>query len=299
MLDKHFDLKIADFGFSGNIVDRNGRGILLEDYVGTRNYMAPELLNNEKYSGQGVDLFASGIILFIMIAALPPFSAADKNEDQMYKFLAQGNADKFFNQMSIWGKEFESDFKDLFAKVMSYKPQDRLDMDGIKNHPWVVGYTNSEDEINSYFHKRKDTMDASLAGDAEKERRAREIQALHSGSGVYRGREDWEDMIAGWKALEFKEYEDIGLSTQFISEDTLEQGAVLIFIELAEYLEKHDVEFSVTTEYFKMNYKWKYLANKQQVEENKEEKPIYGEIDIKARIEIAVPEQELSEDDDP
>ena len=66
-LDKHFDLKIADFGFSGHVVDRHGRGILLTEKVGTHNYMAPELINNQPYSGQGVDLFASAIIVFIKI----------------------------------------------------------------------------------------------------------------------------------------------------------------------------------------------------------------------------------------
>lgn len=39
--------------------------------------MAPELIANKEYSGQNVDLFASAIIVFIMVAALPPFGEAN------------------------------------------------------------------------------------------------------------------------------------------------------------------------------------------------------------------------------
>jgi len=39
--------------------------------------MAPEIHLSRPYTGPGVDLFASAIILFIMLAGRPPFRKAD------------------------------------------------------------------------------------------------------------------------------------------------------------------------------------------------------------------------------
>ena len=50
--------------------------------------MSPELIRGELYKGQVVDLFAMGVILFVMKAGVPPFmSAAD--DDQIYKLISQ------------------------------------------------------------------------------------------------------------------------------------------------------------------------------------------------------------------
>ena len=43
MLDGQFNVKIAEFGFAAPIEGRNGMGYL-HTYIGTPNYMAPEIL---------------------------------------------------------------------------------------------------------------------------------------------------------------------------------------------------------------------------------------------------------------
>lgn len=67
LLDKNFDLKIADFGFAAPVEGRDGSGYLTTG-LGTFNYMAPEIHNKQAYQGRSIDLFASAIILFIMVA---------------------------------------------------------------------------------------------------------------------------------------------------------------------------------------------------------------------------------------
>ena len=42
--------------------------------------MAPELHQKKQYQGRSVDLFATGIVLFIMVAGHPPFMAAKNND---------------------------------------------------------------------------------------------------------------------------------------------------------------------------------------------------------------------------
>ena len=75
LLDSEFNVKIADFGFAGPIQGRDGSGYL-ESRLGTKAYMAPEILFNEPYQGHVVDLFALGIILFILYSGRSPFRCA-------------------------------------------------------------------------------------------------------------------------------------------------------------------------------------------------------------------------------
>jgi len=65
LFDGNFNLKIADFGFAAPIEGRDGSG-LLKTRLGTESYMAPEIHLRKPYNGEAVDVFASGIILFIM-----------------------------------------------------------------------------------------------------------------------------------------------------------------------------------------------------------------------------------------
>lgn len=94
LIDDEFNLKIADFGFAAPIEGRTGTGELLTK-LGTESYMAPEIHQKLPYQGQTVDLFATGIILFIMISGHPPFTQAMPN-DRFYKFISGNRADVFW-----------------------------------------------------------------------------------------------------------------------------------------------------------------------------------------------------------
>lgn len=73
MLDSEFNLKVADFGFAAPVTGRDGSGFL-HTQLGTQSYMAPEIHLAKPYTGPGVDLFASAIILFVMLSQRPPFN---------------------------------------------------------------------------------------------------------------------------------------------------------------------------------------------------------------------------------
>lgn len=66
LFDADYNLKVADFGFAAPVDGRDGQGYL-RTKLGTESYMAPEINMKRAYSGASVDLFASGIILFIML----------------------------------------------------------------------------------------------------------------------------------------------------------------------------------------------------------------------------------------
>ena len=57
--------------------------------------MAPEIHENRHYMGKEVDLFAVGVILFILYAGHPPFNEATLS-DPYYKRLVEGKSSSFW-----------------------------------------------------------------------------------------------------------------------------------------------------------------------------------------------------------
>ena len=86
LLDKFYDVKIVDFGFACPLEGRDGSGANTST-IGTPGYMAPEILSHQPYQGQMVDLFALGVILFILYSGHPPFSMAN-DDDKYFKLLS-------------------------------------------------------------------------------------------------------------------------------------------------------------------------------------------------------------------
>ena len=94
LLDGDYRIKLADFGFSTFIEGTNGFGEH-QTYLGTRNYMAPEIIENKPYDARSTDLFAAGVVLFQMVFGNLPFYEANR-EDAYYRPLAKNNAARFW-----------------------------------------------------------------------------------------------------------------------------------------------------------------------------------------------------------
>ena len=69
-LGDNVEIKIADFGLM-KIFEGEGAAEALRTRCGTESYMSPELLkdSNESYNGPANDIFAAGVMLFMMISA--------------------------------------------------------------------------------------------------------------------------------------------------------------------------------------------------------------------------------------
>jgi len=74
-LDRNVKVKIADFGLM-KIFDGPNKEAL-KTKCGTLNYMAPELSGQETYEGPPVDIFACGVMLFMMLTSKQPFNEAN------------------------------------------------------------------------------------------------------------------------------------------------------------------------------------------------------------------------------
>jgi len=86
MLDVNWNLKLIDFGLAAPTEGRDGSG-MLKTILGTYGYMAPEQHLGRVYNGEKVDIFALGVILFVMLSMHPPFNASIL-KDQFYVALA-------------------------------------------------------------------------------------------------------------------------------------------------------------------------------------------------------------------
>lgn len=93
LFDKEFKLKVSDFGLSTLLQGHEGDEMLYTK-LGTEGYKPPEM-ELGKYTGVQADLFATGVILFVMYTGTPPFLST-KNTDKIYRLIREKNFAKFW-----------------------------------------------------------------------------------------------------------------------------------------------------------------------------------------------------------
>uniref|UniRef100_A0A3Q3FGJ4 non-specific serine/threonine protein kinase n=1 Tax=Labrus bergylta TaxID=56723 RepID=A0A3Q3FGJ4_9LABR len=72
LLDRHYNLKVCDFGFSKRLMYRHGNMVLSETYCGSWSYAAPEVLRGLPYNPKLSDVWSMGVVLYVFIYALMP-----------------------------------------------------------------------------------------------------------------------------------------------------------------------------------------------------------------------------------
>lgn len=142
--------------------------------------MAPEIHMRKPYIGTSVDLFATGIILFIMFTQHPPFTKAVP-EDPFYRLICANRADLFWKAHSKNkpnGAEFFSDeFKNLITSMLQFDPTHRLSLAEVKAHPWYNGPVATLEDVHAEFTQRievirKENEAKRIAKEQEKANRA-------------------------------------------------------------------------------------------------------------------------------
>jgi serine/threonine protein kinase len=129
LIDEKGDLKIADFGYSQTFLTAdNLEEIYLKTTCGTANYIAPEILRYEEYSGPQVDVWACGVILYAMTSGDLPFSADTDRE--LFKKISSG----YFEMPN----HFSKNLKDLLWGTLRVRGEERLTIKDIKTHPWFT-----------------------------------------------------------------------------------------------------------------------------------------------------------------
>lgn len=166
LMDENCMLKLADFGFTSPMSGKSGGGLMYSS-KGTEGYMAPEIMLGQPYKGDKVDVFAAGVVLFIMVAQRPPFNHAHSS-DKFYKMLVQDPA-KFWAAFAKWvgAGTFSAPLKDLLNRMMAFDPEQRPSVAEIKAHPWMAGPQPSPAEIKMDFLSR--TKSVKMDQEAKRE----------------------------------------------------------------------------------------------------------------------------------
>lgn len=105
-------------------------------YGGTKSYMAPEILERKQYDGRQIDIFAVGVILFIIVVGSFPFQSASKTDDY-YKLLVTGGPSKRRYWKAVRGSDLSDDFKDLLIRMLNNDPAKRPSLEKLENHEWM------------------------------------------------------------------------------------------------------------------------------------------------------------------
>lgn len=111
LLSGDMTLKLCDFTTSQSEKEGNDCGVFF-DKVGSRLYMAPEILAEEPAKGSSADLFAAGVSIFTMTLGVMPFAKEASKEDPLYSFIFQKNLKGYWTA-------FEKFYSDLLRVKVS------------------------------------------------------------------------------------------------------------------------------------------------------------------------------------
>jgi len=106
--------------------------------------MSPEILNSSpSFDGHAVDLWAVGVILFMMLTGLNPWAMA-RDTDAQFKYMSDGYLEQILTE---WDMGLSHDAMDLLQKMLCKMPNDRLNIEQVKNHPFFNGPTTRPNNI--------------------------------------------------------------------------------------------------------------------------------------------------------
>ncbi|XP_065058656.1 serine/threonine-protein kinase DCLK2-like isoform X2 [Rhopilema esculentum] len=123
-------LKLADFGLS---IEVKSPMFLV---CGTPTYVAPEILDESGY-GLKVDIWAVGVITYILLCGFPPFRSHKQDQEELFDKILRGDYE--FLQ-PFWDDVSES-AKDLIQRLLVVDVKKRYDAADILEHPWIKGHT--------------------------------------------------------------------------------------------------------------------------------------------------------------
>jgi serine/threonine protein kinase len=149
---------------------------------GTPGYMAPEMTANKGYDPVHTDIWACGVILFIMLAGFPPFQSPTLSDWWFAKLAA--NKHHLFWAAHCRTAVFSEAAKDLINKILVPEASRRLSIQEIKNHPWFNGPILTDANLFTELNRRKNRVDYARERKKAQERAGAQMKDLVNDSPI-------------------------------------------------------------------------------------------------------------------
>lgn len=135
---KDSPLKIMDFGLSS--VEEFTDPVV--GLFGSIDYVSPEALSQGRISAKS-DMWSLGVILFILLSGYPPFIAQSNRQKQ--QMIMAGELS--FHEKT-W-KNISKSAKELISSLLKVDPHLRPSAQEILHHPWVIGDSAKQEQMDS------------------------------------------------------------------------------------------------------------------------------------------------------
>ncbi|XP_042592702.1 calcium/calmodulin-dependent protein kinase type II subunit gamma isoform X14 [Cyprinus carpio] len=120
-------VKLADFGLA---IEVQGDQQAWFGFAGTPGYLSPEVLRKDPY-GKPVDIWACGVILYILLVGYPPFW--DEDQHKLYQQIKAGA----YDFPSPEWDTVTAEAKNLINQMLTINPAKRITAEQALKHPWV------------------------------------------------------------------------------------------------------------------------------------------------------------------
>ena len=123
ILNQDRQVKIIDFGFATCMK----QGTKNRLYCGTPSYMAPEIVSRKEYLGPPADVWALGVLLFVLLSGSHPFRGASDRE--LHRSILKGEF--------VVPAGLSRGAADLISKLLRANPQTRPTCEDILQDHWL------------------------------------------------------------------------------------------------------------------------------------------------------------------
>lgn len=137
LMNNSYEVKLCDFEFVVPLKTIDGCPQECNFTGGTQIYLSPEILEYKMpYDPVKSEVFSMGVTFINMITGTEVFMN-DVLNDPKYKYLKNDKFAEFWGTIKL-SKFMSSEIKDLFGKMLKYEARDRIDLEEIRRHPWML-----------------------------------------------------------------------------------------------------------------------------------------------------------------